>query len=91
MFESRKSRSVGGVGKGYIDELEVMADRRCRVSSGSLCSLEEEKAALLERHCCLEKGSFSGLHRELFRRHHQRRRCDPKFEACCRLVKSCIL
>lgn len=44
--------------------------------------LEERKAALLGRHCCLERGSFSGLRREQFRRLHQRRRCDLVLEAC---------
>lgn len=57
-------------------------DCRCSVWLGSLCRLEEKKAALLGRHCCLEKGSFSGLGRELFHRRHQRRRCDLVLEAC---------
>ncbi len=57
-------------------------DGRYRAWSGSLCSVEERKAALLGRHCCLEKGSSSGLRRELFRRHHRKRRCDLVLEAC---------
>ena len=48
---------------------------------GSLCSVEERKAALLEMHCYHEKGSFSGSHRELFRRRRQRRRCGLVLEA----------
>lgn len=57
-------------------------DDHCILWLGSPCSLEERKAALLGRHYCLEKGSFSGLRRELLRRRHQRRRCDLVLEAC---------
>ena len=80
-FESRRSRLVGRFGKAYIDELEVKVDDRCRVCLGSLCSVAERKAALLGRHCCLEKGSFFDLRRVLFRRRHQMRRCDLVHEA----------
>lgn len=82
MFESRRSRSVGVIDKGYIDELEVKVVDRCRIYSESPYSLVERKAALVEKHCCLEKGGFSGLRQELLRRHHQRRRCGLRFEAC---------
>ena len=82
MLESRRDQSVGEVGKGYIDELEAKADDRCRVWSESLCSLEERKAALLGRHCCLERGSFSGLRRGILRHRRQKRRCDLMLEAC---------
>ena len=78
--ESR-SRSVGVIGKGCIDELEAKVDDRCKVWLESPCSLVERKSALLGRHCCLEKGGSSGLHRELLRRHYQRRRCDLMLEA----------
>lgn len=82
-FGSRKSRSVGGSGRACIDELEAKVDDRYKVGSESPCSLEEtRKAALLGRHCCLEKGSFSGLRRELLRHYRQRRRCDLMFAAC---------
>ena len=57
-------------------------DDHCRVWSESLYSLEEGKAALLGRYCCPVKGSFSGLRRELFRRRHQRRRCDLVLGTC---------
>ena len=82
MSEIRKSQSVGKVGKAHIYGLEVKVDGRCRVWLGSLCRLEERKSALLGRHCCLERGSFSGLRRVLFRRRHRRRRCDRVLEAC---------
>ena len=82
MSESRKSGWVEGVGRAYIGELEEKGDGRCRVWLGNPCSLEERKAALLEKHCCLERGSFSGSRRELFRRRRQRSRCDPRLEAC---------
>lgn len=82
MFESRKGRSVGRVGKACIDGLEVTVDGHCGVWLGSLCRLEERKTALLGRRCCLEKGSSSGLRPELFHRRHQRRRCDLVLEAC---------
>ena len=65
----------------YIDELEVKVDGRCRVWLVSLCRLEEKKVALLGRHCCPGKSSFSGLRREKFHRRHQRRRCDLVTEA----------
>lgn len=81
-FESRKSQSVERVCKTYIDELEAKEDDRCSFWSGSLCMLEEQKAALLGRHCCLGKDSFSGSRRELSRHRHQRRRCDLVPEAC---------
>lgn len=42
------------IGKAYIDELEVKGDDHCRVWWESLCRLEERKAGLLGRHCCLE-------------------------------------
>ena len=67
------------IGKAYIDELEVKVEDHCRVWWESLCRLE---AALLEMHCCLERGSFSGLRREQSRRRHQKRRCDLAREAC---------
>lgn len=50
---------------------------------------EERKAALLGRHCYFEKDSFSGLRRELFRRHRQRRRCDQVREAYWTTSHSC--
>lgn len=74
-------RSVERVGKAYIGELEAKVDARCNFLSGSLCMLEEGKAALLGRHCCLARGGFSGLRRELSRHRHRRRRCDLVPEA----------
>ena len=87
-FEIRKSQSVERVGKAYIGELEVKVDGRCNFLSGSLCRLEEGKAALLGRHCCLGRGSFSGLRQELSRHRHRRRRCDLVPEACWVVGKS---
>ena len=82
MSESRKNRTVGRVGKGYSDELEVTVPGRCTVWRASLCSAGERKAALLGRHCCLETGSFSDWRRGLIRRHRRRRRYDRMLEAC---------
>ena len=69
MFESRKSGWAVRIGRACIDGLEEKGDGRRRVWWGNACSLEEREAALLERHCCLEQGNFSGSRRELFRRH----------------------
>lgn len=82
MLQSRRSRSIGVVDKAYIDGLEAKVVDRCRICSESPCSLVERKAALVERHCCLEKGGFSGLRQELLRHRRQRRKCGLRFETC---------